>query len=259
MDASVPFLKGRGPVHTDRLTAQGVPAQAWLLVRRGGRKLAPSHPEGNMLAHALARQARHPSGLLGRLFARGMGRINGGVNDWVIEQLEVRDDHRVLEIGFGPGTAVRRVERLLASGRVCGIDASRTMVDQAARLNRAAIAAGKVDLRQGEAALLPYQDRSFDRIFCVNVIYFWRAPEREIGEMFRVAREGARVAIYIGDREQMLRVPMTRTGVFRLFSPDEVMQLLQGAGFVEQESHHASIRQGPISKGSCITATRPRG
>ncbi len=212
-----------------------------------------------MLAHALAQQARRPSGLLGRLFGMGMGRINRGVNDWVISLLDIAPDHQVLEIGFGPGKAVEKVEQLLTSGRVCGIDMSATMVAQASRRNRHAIEQGRVELRTGEASALPYPEASFDRAFCVNVIYFWPEPQRELAQMFRVIRPGGRVAIYLGDREQMAHVPMTRTGVFSLFSGQDVLELLQGAGFEDCRIYETAIEQGPISRGCCVLGRRPGG
>lgn len=212
-----------------------------------------------MLAHALAQQARRPSGLLGRLFGMGMGRINRGVNDWVIAQLGVQPRHTVLEIGFGPGKAIQQVERQLTTGRVYGIDMSSTMLAQATKLNRQAIVQGKVDLRAGTASQLPFPEQTFDRIFCVNVMYFWPEPQQELREMFRVTREGGQVAIYIGDREQMSGVPMTKTGVFRLYSGEDVAAQLRDAGFDDCKILEAAIEQGPISRGCCVLGRRPIG
>jgi len=212
-----------------------------------------------MLAHTLAQQARRPSGILGRLFGMGMGRINRGVNDFVITQLDVQHNYKVLEIGFGPGKAIQQIERQLSTGRVYGIDMSGTMVAQAAKLNRRAIEEGKVDLRAGEASRLPYPEGTFDRIFCVNVMYFWPEPQQELGEMFRVTAPGGQVAIYIGDREQMSDVPMTKTGLFRLFSGEDVAALLRAAGFDDCRILEASIEQGPISRGCCVLGKRPLG
>jgi ubiquinone/menaquinone biosynthesis C-methylase UbiE len=195
--------------------------------------------------------------MLGRLFGMGMGRINRGVNSWVISLLDVQPDARVLEIGFGPGRAIQQVEQMLTGGRAYGVDVSTTMVEQASRLNRAAIQRGTVDLRSGEASDLPFPEASFDRVFCVNVIYFWATPQRELAEMFRVTRPGGRVAVYVGDREQMSGVPMTRTGLFQLFSLSDLAGLLAAAGFVNCKIYESSIAQGPISKGGCVVATRP--
>ncbi len=212
-----------------------------------------------MLAHTLAQQARQPSGLLGRLFGMGMGRMNQGVNEWVISLLELQPEHVVLELGFGPGKALQAAARLVSKGRLCGVDMSSAMLDQASRRNRAAIQAGKMDLRLGEASHLSYPDLMFDRIFCVNVIYFWTDPEKELAEIFRVGKRGGRVAIYIGDRDQMATVSMTKTGLFRLYSPEEVQALLEAQGFANCEIHRSSISQGPISRGSCVVGTIPVG
>lgn len=209
-----------------------------------------------MLAHTLAAQARKPSGLLGRLFGMGMGRINQGVNDWVISLLELQPSDHVLEIGFGPGKALRKVLNLVPSGKVSGLDMSNTMMEQARRLNRLAIQEGRAELQLGEAARMPFADASFNRIFCVNVAYFWQAPDIELKEIHRVCKPGGMVAVYIGDRHQMANVPMTRTGIFKLYGADDIKRLLQAAGFTDISIYEASIAQGPISKGSCITARR---
>jgi len=209
-----------------------------------------------MLAHTLAAQARKPSGLLGRLFGMGMGRINQGVNDWVISLLELQPSDHVLEIGFGPGKALRKVLNLVPDGRVAGLDMSATMMKQATRLNRLAIQHGKADLQLGEAARMPFANASFNRIFCVNVVYFWQNPDLEFQQMHRVCRPGGMVAVYIGDRQQMAGIPMTRTGIFKLYGADDIKRLLQKAGFSDVNIHEASIAQGPISKGACITARR---
>ena len=210
-----------------------------------------------MLAHALAQQARQPKGLFGRLFGMGMGRMNQGVNEWVVSLLDLQPDHVVLELGFGPGKALEVAERLVTNGRLCGLEMSPTMMDQASRLNREAIQKGKISLRLGEAANLPYPNFMFDRVFCVNVIYFWTAPERELAEIFRVSKKGALLGIYVGDKEQMAAVPMTKTGLFRLYSPEELRSLLEAQGFTDCEIHRSSISQGPISRGSCVVGTVP--
>jgi ubiquinone/menaquinone biosynthesis C-methylase UbiE len=50
------------------------------------------------------------------------------------------------------------------------------MVRRAARLNRAEIQAGKVELKQGGVEALPYDDNSFHKAFAINVIYFLPDP-----------------------------------------------------------------------------------
>jgi ubiquinone/menaquinone biosynthesis C-methylase UbiE len=84
-------------------------------------------------------------------------------NVWVVSLLDVQRDDRVLEIGFGPGIAIRELARLAADGRVCGIDHSEVMLRQASRRNADAIRRGAVDLRLGSVDALPDFDAPFDR------------------------------------------------------------------------------------------------
>jgi SAM-dependent methyltransferase len=63
-------------------------------------------------------------------------------NVWAVGLLEVGPGDRVLEIGFGPGLAIRELSRLATRGCVCGIDHSAEMVRQARRRNARAVRAG---------------------------------------------------------------------------------------------------------------------
>jgi spermidine synthase len=46
-------------------------------------------------------------------------------NAWAVSLLYVRRDDRVLEIGFGPGRAIRELSRVACAAYVCGIDTPR--------------------------------------------------------------------------------------------------------------------------------------
>jgi SAM-dependent methyltransferase len=100
-----------------------------------------------------------------------------------------------LEIGFGPGIAVKELSRLATEGYVCGLDHSGEMVRQATRRNAAAIRAGRVDLRLGSVDRLPVFAEPFDKILAVNVIMFWGRTIDRLKELRRVMRPGGRIAI----------------------------------------------------------------
>jgi protein-L-isoaspartate O-methyltransferase len=63
---------------------------------------------------------------------------------WVIELLEVKPNERVLEAGFGPGVAIKRLSEV--ADHVGGIDQSREMVAQAQGRYASAIKSGCVEL-----------------------------------------------------------------------------------------------------------------
>jgi SAM-dependent methyltransferase len=116
-------------------------------------------------------------------------------NAWAVRLLEVGPTDRVLEIGFGPGIAIRELSRLATRGYVCGIDHSAEMVRQARRRNARAVSAGLVDLRLGSAEELHQFDEPFDKVLAVNTLGMWRDPDARLRELCRLLAPGGRIAI----------------------------------------------------------------
>lgn len=110
----------------------------------------------------------------------GHRRSNIERNRWVVSLLDVQPSDRVLEIGFGPGVAIAELSRRAVHGWVCGLDHSPVMVRQATRRNRAAIRAGRVDLRHGSIESWSNFEERFDKILAVNSMGFWRQPVEQL-------------------------------------------------------------------------------
>lgn len=196
--------------------------------------------------HGLAQQFRQPAGLLGRL-AGFFFRINLEGIDWTISLLEIQPTDHVLEIGFGPGHGIQQVARLAPQGRVAGVDFSETMLQQASRRNAATIAAGQVELRLGDTSTLPYPDNSFHKVFATNVVYFWKDPQANLQEIRRVMKPGGRLALYVIGKEDLQKFKVTQTGVYHLYSGEDLTELLTQAGFrqtrfvTKPERHRSGI------------------
>lgn len=89
-----------------------------------------------------------------------------------------RSDHP-MRIGAGP------------DGWVAGIDLSREMVEQACIRNAPAIREGRVDLRYGSVASLPFRDGGFDKALAINSMQLWPDASAGLLEMRRVLKPGA--------------------------------------------------------------------
>jgi len=117
-------------------------------------------------------------------------------NVWAVGLLGVEPTDRVLEIGFGPGIAIRELSRRATHGLVCGVDHSEIMVRQATKRNRDAVRAGRVDLRCGSAEHLPAFKEPFDKVLAVNNMGMQGAPGgkvahlRGVGQRARLERTG---------------------------------------------------------------------
>jgi ubiquinone/menaquinone biosynthesis C-methylase UbiE len=142
-------------------------------------------------------QFGRPHGALGSLAGWIMANraSNRQRNAWAVGLLEIEPGDRVLEIGFGPGLAIAGVAQRATRGRVVGIDHSATMLRQAVRRNRAAIAEGRVDLRLGGLDLLPALGGPFDKVLAVNVVQFWPDLPAALRAIRAVLTPGGRVAL----------------------------------------------------------------
>ncbi|MEU7899168.1 methyltransferase domain-containing protein [Nonomuraea sp. NPDC049152] len=130
-----------------------------------------------------------PRGLAGRLAGRLMLLTNEQCE--LVELLDVQPGDHVLEVGYGPGKLVRMLEPGPAA-RICGVDPSREMRDQAARPYRGD---GRVDLRLGTADATGFDDGSFDKAVSVNNVALWPDLGAGVRELHRVLKPGGMAVI----------------------------------------------------------------
>jgi len=121
-----------------------------------------------------------------------------------LEKLAVGEGEKVLEIGSGTGHAIVVLARAASdSGRVYGIDLSAGMLRVAQeRIDQAGLA-GRVELRQGDAAQLPFGDGSLDAVFSTFTLELFDTPEIPVvlGQCWRVLRDGGRLGVVAMSRE----------------------------------------------------------
>jgi SAM-dependent methyltransferase len=95
----------------------------------------------------------------------------------IVEQLEIRPDDRVLEIGCGHGVAATLVCERLDGGHLTAVDRSPKMIEAARRRNAQYIEAGKAEFLVARLEDLELGNRRFDKIFAVRVGLFHRDPD----------------------------------------------------------------------------------
>ena len=198
-----------------------------------------------MIVERLLRQFSCPTGALGRVAGRMMASRNGPAYAWLAELLQVAPDDRVLEVGYGPGLGV---ERWAGQGAaVGGVDLSEVMQAQARRRVRNAARAGRVDLRVGEAAQLPFPDASFTRAVSLNSLQFWPSAEDGLRELARVLEPGARLVLGLRmKRADAGRFDRSRFG-FTDARLDAVGAALEAVGFRDVEVRRREIAGETLS------------
>jgi SAM-dependent methyltransferase len=154
-------------------------------------------------------------------------------------------DH-LLEVGCGGGTFL---EWALAAGcNAVAIDHSAEMLALAEVRNASAITDGRLELRQGDAANLPFPDGQFTAAATINAFFFFDAPEATLAEIYRTLAPAGRIAIHTTDTAPP---PVARR--MHLYTDDELTRMLTEAGYAE-----ISLRRtGPRRRSQLVIARKP--
>ncbi|WP_395695084.1 class I SAM-dependent methyltransferase [Nocardioides sp.] len=113
-------------------------------------------------------------------YGRFMGRYSEPLADQLVELAGVRRGMRAVDVGCGPGVLTARLAERLGTEGVVALDPSPPFV--AAARERCP----GVDVRQGTAESLPFDDGAFDVALANLVVHFMSEPVRGLQEMGRV-------------------------------------------------------------------------
>jgi len=109
-----------------------------------------------------------------------------GGREWIGERVR----GRVLEVAIGTGL---NLPRYPADVTITGIELSPAML--AVARQRAAGLGREVDLREGDAEHLPFDDASFDTVVCTLSLCTIPSPDAAIAQMRRVLGPGGRLLL----------------------------------------------------------------
>lgn len=118
----------------------------------------------------------------------------------------LRAGMNVLDVGCGPGTITVDLARIVAPGRVTGIDRSDDVVEQAA-----AHASGEgvdAQFRTGDVYALDATEATFDVVHAHQVLQHLSDPVAALREMRRVVRDGGVVAARDSDYSSFAWAPL---------------------------------------------------
>ena len=103
----------------------------------------------------------------------------------------------LLDVGCGPGTITIDLARLVAPGRVIGLDRAADVVEKA----RASAAAANVPVvfQTGDVYALGFPDATFDVVHAHQVLQHLGEPVRALMEMRRVLKPGGLLAVRDSD------------------------------------------------------------
>ena len=134
-------------------------------------------------------QFAKPEGKAGQFFTLAMNVFNFKLYNAVYNFVCKDEGAKILDVGFGNGDMLKRLDGKLTA-QFYGIDISEDMKVLTTKVNAKAVAEGRMKLETASVEDMPYEDGFFDTVYTINTIYFWKEPDRAMGEILRVLKGG---------------------------------------------------------------------
>jgi ubiquinone/menaquinone biosynthesis C-methylase UbiE len=103
---------------------------------------------------------------------------------------------KAADLGCGPGDLVLLLAKEAPQLQVTGVDLSDEMLAEALRRADAADLGSRVQFKQGDAARIPFPDRSLDLVVSSLSLHHWSNPVLVLDEIARVLRPGGAFLVF---------------------------------------------------------------
>jgi ubiquinone/menaquinone biosynthesis C-methylase UbiE len=140
-------------------------------------------------------QSIKPNGQIGRLMLKMMNTAHKRIFTFGIENINVSDDCKLLDLGFGGGMALNLFSKKFNRIKLFGIDFSEEALKIGTKNNRKDIACGKITLLQADIEKIPFSDYYFDIITAFQTHYHWHDLDSKMQEIYRVLNRNGQLVI----------------------------------------------------------------
>ena len=151
----------------------------------------------------------------------------------ILASLQLTPDDDLVEVGCGGGAFL--VDALRSGCRAAAVDHSPDMVRLAREVNRQAVAEGRLEIHEADAAALPFGDGRFTCAASTGVFGFLPDPVAALREIHRVLRPGGRLVLFTSSAA--LRgtpaAPEPFASRIHFYEDDELACLAREAGFTQ--------------------------
>jgi cyclopropane fatty-acyl-phospholipid synthase-like methyltransferase len=181
-----------------------------------------------MFKQFIATQFKKPSGLFGLISAYLMIKVNKFKYEKLIKYLELQPKDKLLEIGYGPGIGINMIAKACPSCTIHGIDFSKLMYERASKHNKQYLDNGTMLLQYGDFLKASIVSNEYDKIFCINVVYFWNELEEPFKKVLSLLNTRGAFYIYMATPDFLKKAP---ENVFNKYSIEQVIKALKSVGF----------------------------
>lgn len=107
-----------------------------------------------------------------------------------LSKLDLKPDAKVLDLGCGLGYTSRELANTLNASQITGVDLDERLIKNARQIN-----GDGVDFKVANATALPFDENSFDFVYCRFLLLHVPAYEAVMAEMHRVVKTGGMIMI----------------------------------------------------------------
>lgn len=156
---------------------------------------------------------------LNRILSLGMDQ---GWRRKAVAALALPSNARVLDLATGTGDLAIAIAETHLDATVVGVDPSRNMLAEGIRKVSDVNLTGRIEMREGDAQALPFDDKTFDGVTIAFGIRNVPDRAKALREMARVTRTGGRVVV--------LELSEPRSGVMGVLARTYVHEIVPRVG-----------------------------
>ncbi|TDO78107.1 methyltransferase family protein [Flavobacterium chryseum] len=175
---------------------------------------------------AIASQLKNPTGEKGIEMANMMHETNINMTRHSVQNLNIADGNKILEIGHGNAGHLEYVLQQASDLQYYGLELSELMFKEAQQINQKFVTQKQAHFSLYDGNIIPFQDVSFDKIFTVNTIYFWEDPEKMLSEIYRILLQKGIFCVTFAEESFMKQLPFTQYE-FELYDTKKAEKLVE--------------------------------
>ena len=177
----------------------------------------------------VGRNFGNPNGFGGKITTKIMNIINQKQYNAVLNNIHLKQDNIILDIGFGNGYLIKKLFEQNISIKIYGIEISNDMINKTTIKNKQNIENGKLKLSLENINKTSFEENTFDKIYTVNTIYFWNELDKSFSEIKRILKPDGMFINVIYTKEYLNKIIYTKYG-FNKYGVEEIEKITKDNG-----------------------------
>jgi len=178
----------------------------------------------------LSKQLSCPSGKNGLAVGKKMNKTNFSMILATIQEIDLINGQSVLELGPGNGAHLDIMFDQNFNLQYWGLEVSKLMKEEAEQNCKHLLSDTRANFSLYDGLKLPFDEDTFDVIFTVNTLYFWKKPIQLLNDIHRVLKKGGTCYITFVQKKVMKDLPFAKKE-FRMYDNNDIKELVRHSPF----------------------------